>query len=240
MEYPRLYVLLCVHGCFFSLCLRTSLSFFMEAHCYGAWKAAHFRNFSSQIRHFRNAEMPPDSPPACPHSHEYRSSLRHSGSLGENLVLWPLCPEFQSTLSPEVMGIKQPGGRFMNCDYRIAHHALFVSRWEVTSTQIVSFTFQKVYTASLYTRALQPIMSIEYRSEYLNQAGVRSFNVPGAQQALAELGHLSNAITVSANASVVHITGQAEIMRVVKFPKTTRKNTVKPLRTSRRCLRRLA
>ncbi|CAH0004389.1 unnamed protein product [Clonostachys byssicola] len=51
-------------------------------------------------------------------------------------------------------------------------------------------------------------MSIEYNSTYLNKAGVRSFNVPGAQQALAEQGHLSNAITVPASATVVHITGQ--------------------------------
>ncbi|KAM5356769.1 hypothetical protein ACJ41O_003415 [Fusarium nematophilum] len=51
-------------------------------------------------------------------------------------------------------------------------------------------------------------MSSEYKSVYLNQAGVRSFNVPGAQEALAQQGHLSNAVVVPANASIVHVTGQ--------------------------------
>lgn len=51
-------------------------------------------------------------------------------------------------------------------------------------------------------------MSVEYKSAYLNAAGVRSFNVPGAGAALADQGHLSNAVVVPANASIVHITGQ--------------------------------
>ncbi|OAL20935.1 NADP-specific glutamate dehydrogenase [Fonsecaea nubica] len=51
-------------------------------------------------------------------------------------------------------------------------------------------------------------MSVEYKSQFLNQVGVRCFNVPGAGESLAEQGHLSNAITVPTNAAVVHITGQ--------------------------------
>ncbi|KAJ3547325.1 hypothetical protein NM208_g1571 [Fusarium decemcellulare] len=48
----------------------------------------------------------------------------------------------------------------------------------------------------------------EYTSTYLNQCGVRGFNVPGAQEELAKQGHLCNAIVVPANAAVVHVTGQ--------------------------------
>ncbi|KAI8265342.1 NADP-specific glutamate dehydrogenase [Colletotrichum sp. SAR11_239] len=51
-------------------------------------------------------------------------------------------------------------------------------------------------------------MSSQYLSPFLNQAGVRCFNVPGSQEELANQGHLSNAITVPLNAVVVHITGQ--------------------------------
>lgn len=50
----------------------------------------------------------------------------------------------------------------------------------------------------------------EYRPEGspLTKAGVRCFNAPGASTEFAEYGNLSNAVTVPASATIVHITGQ--------------------------------
>lgn len=52
--------------------------------------------------------------------------------------------------------------------------------------------------------------SSEYttNSSPLTKAGVRCFNARGASTEFAEYANLSNAVTVPANATIVHITGQ--------------------------------
>jgi hypothetical protein len=52
--------------------------------------------------------------------------------------------------------------------------------------------------------------SSEYRAEDspLLQVGVRCYNAPDASADFAEFANLSNAVTVPANATIVHITGQ--------------------------------